>query len=88
MLFLVAHTLAVNPVNMSSIPLDVSSREIHQDPLDLWAAHPWSMEMTLCAGATYLYENYVGPGFHKLRAEARKVPALQKLMDGDAPKTT
>lgn len=39
------------------------------------------------AGATYLYENFVGPGFHKVKAEARKVPALQKLMDGNAPKT-
>ncbi len=39
-----------------------------------------------CAGATYLYEKYVGPGFHKLKAEARKVPALQKLLDGDGPK--
>ena len=44
--------------------------------------------MACGAGATYLYENYVGPGFHKLKAEARKVPALQKLLDGDTPKTT
>ena len=48
-----------------------------------------TQKMTLsCAGATYLYENFVGPGFHKLKAEARKVPALQKLIDGNAPKTT
>ncbi|CAL5218451.1 g132 [Coccomyxa viridis] len=39
-------------------------------------------------GATYLYENFVGPGFHKVKAEARKVPALQKLIDGNAPKAT
>ena len=44
-------------------------------------------EYPSCAGATYLYENYVGPGFHKLNAEARKVPALQKLIDGNSPKT-
>ena len=44
-------------------------------------------EYPSCAGATYLYENYVGPGFHKLKAEARKVPALQKLIDGGGPKT-
>ena len=51
--------------------------------------YDFSTECFFCgAGATYLYENYVGPGFHKLKAEARKVPALQKLLDGDSPKTT
>lgn len=34
-------------------------------------------------GATWVYENIIGPGWTKARAEATKIPALERLLNPD-----